>query len=79
MKTPISINENGDISSFASVEEAESYMEPIDVEHGEYVVTDSVGHVLSVSVVIEEVPLFWGFWRARVKRVRISETAIDTD
>lgn len=72
MKTPIFIHENGDISSFASVEEAESYMEPIDVEHGEYVVTDSDGHVLSVSVVIEKVPLFWGFWRARTKRVRIS-------
>jgi hypothetical protein len=72
MKTPILINERGDISTFASVEEAESYMEPIDVERGEYVVTDAAGLPLSVVVVTEEVPLFWGLWKGRVKRVRIT-------
>lgn len=72
MKTPILINEHGDISTFASVEEAESYMEPIDVEHGEYVVTDADGLPLSVGVVTEEVPLFWGLWKGRVKKVRIT-------
>jgi hypothetical protein len=34
MKTPVIINERGDISVFASVEEA-TCMEPVDVEHGE--------------------------------------------
>ncbi len=72
MKTPILINEHGDISTFASVEEAESYMEPIDVERGEYVVTDADGSPLSVGVVTEEVPLFWGLWKGRVKKVRIT-------
>lgn len=72
MKTPILINEHGDISAFASVEEAESYMEPTDVERGEYVVTDAAGLPLSVVVVTEEVPLFWGLWKGRVKRVRIT-------
>lgn len=72
MKMPILVNEHGDISVFASVEEAESYMESIDVEHDEYVVTDAAGLPLSVSVVIEEVPLFWGLWKGRVKKVRIS-------
>jgi hypothetical protein len=71
MKTPISINENGDINTFASVEEAESHMEPIDVERGEYVVTDAEGVPLKVGVVIEKVPLFWGLWQGRVRKVRI--------
>jgi hypothetical protein len=31
MKTPVLLNENGDITAFASVEEAESHMEPVDV------------------------------------------------
>jgi hypothetical protein len=73
MKTPILINEHGDVSTFASVEEAEAYMEPIDVEHGEYVVTDADGQRLLVAVVVEETPLFWGFWKTRVKKVRIAD------
>ena len=72
IKTPILINENGDISTFASIEEAERYMEPIDVERGEYSVTDADGLPLSVVVVTEEVPLFWGLSKGRVKKVRIT-------
>jgi hypothetical protein len=73
MKTPISINDHGDVSIFASVEEAETYMEPIDVERGEYTVTDADGRRLEVAVVLEEAPLFWGLWKTRVKRVRIAD------
>lgn len=69
MKTPILINEHGDISSFASIEEAESYLEPID---GEYVVTNADGRPLSVVVVTEDVPLFWGLWKICVRKVRIT-------
>lgn len=47
-------------------------MEPIDVQRGEYVVTDADGLLLSVGVVTEEVPLFWGLWKGRVKKVRIT-------
>lgn len=72
MKSPISVHENGGVSIFSSVAEAESYMEPIDVEHGEYIVTDADGKRLSLSVVVEDVPLFWGLWRGRVKKVRVS-------
>ncbi|MDR0234445.1 MAG: hypothetical protein LBI31_06580 [Zoogloeaceae bacterium] len=76
MKTPISvlINDTGEIETFASVEEAESGMEAIDVENGEYVVTDADGLPLSVEVVIEEAPLFWGLCKVRVKKVRITLT-----
>lgn len=74
MKTPISVNEHGDISTFQSVQEAEAYMEPIDVERGEYVVTDADGRQLALNVVIEEVPLFWGLWKTPVKRVRIVDS-----
>jgi len=75
MKTPISINDHGDVSTFASVEEAETYMEPIDIERGEYIVTDADGRRLAVEVVLREVPLFWGLWRTRVKKVRIADPA----
>lgn len=71
MKTPISIDENGDVSVFASVEDAEAYMEAIDVERGEYVVTDADGGLLAVNVVVEAVPMFWGFWKSHVKKIRI--------
>ena len=73
MKAPISINEHGDISTFASVEEAEAHMEPIDVERGEYIVTDVDGRRLAVQVVMGEAPLFWGLWKTRVKKVRIAD------
>jgi hypothetical protein len=73
MKTPISINEHGDITSFASVEEAEMSMEPIDVERGEYIVTDAAGQQLSLEVIIESKPLFWGLWEVQVKKVRIKD------
>ena len=73
MKLPIHIIEkNGDVTVCASVYEAETEMEPIDVEHGEYVVTDADGLPLSVGVVTEEVSLFWGLWKSRVKKVRIT-------
>jgi hypothetical protein len=75
MKTPISINDHGDVSTFASVEEAETYMEPIDVERGEYTVTDADGRRLAVEVVLQEAPLLWGLWKTRVKKVRIADPA----
>lgn len=73
MKTPISVNERGDVTTFASVEEAETYMEPVDVERGEYVVVDATGQQLSIEVVTEGTPLFWGLWKAQVKKVRITD------
>jgi hypothetical protein len=57
IKPPITINENGDISICNSIVEAEAYMEPIDVENGEFVVTDATGRQLHVEVIIE--PSSW--------------------
>jgi hypothetical protein len=82
MKLPISIIEkNGDVTTYASVHDAEIDMEPIDVERGEYVVTDADGQPLAVEVILQETPLFWGFWKTRMKKVRIvdSESAAPTN
>jgi hypothetical protein len=73
MRAPIYVDENGDITSFESVEEAQMYMEPIDVRNGEYVVRDADGRTLKVDVVVDSVPRFWGLWSSRVDRVRICE------
>lgn len=79
MKLPISIIEkNGDVTVCATVREAEMEMEPIDVERGEYVVTDAAGLPLSVAVVTEKVPMFWGLWKGRIKRVRITSLLTNT-
>ena len=71
MKTPISVNEHGDVTTFATVQAAEEYMEPIDVEHGEYLVTDADGQKLAVHIVTASVPMFGGLWKRQVRKVRI--------
>jgi hypothetical protein len=71
MKTPISINENGDVSIFETVEEAEAYMEPMDVERGEYTVLDADGRQLDVVIAVKEVPIFFGLWKTRLKKIEI--------
>lgn len=43
MQPPIVVNENGDISIFATVEAAARYIEPVDVRNHEYVAYDSAG------------------------------------
>jgi len=75
MKLPIIVNEHGSCDVFATVEEAEAYMEPIDVENGEYTVTDANGQNLIVYVIIKEVPLLWGLFKTRVKKTRIIDPA----
>lgn len=46
---PIVSDENGDINLYPSVEDAEQYMEAIDVRDGVYEVFDSIGNRLAVS------------------------------
>lgn len=46
---PIVSDENGDINLYPSVEDAEKYMEAIDVRDGVYEVFDSIGNRLAVS------------------------------
>ena len=48
MKAPIILNENGDVSLFATLEDAARYMEPIDVRNNEYVAYDSEGYRLKL-------------------------------
>lgn len=48
MKAPIILDENGDVSLFATVEEAARFMEPIDVRNSEYVAYDSEGYRLTL-------------------------------
>jgi hypothetical protein len=58
IKLPITITEkNGDTTTCNSIAEAETEMEPIDVENGEFVVTDATGRQLHVEVIIE--PSSW--------------------
>jgi plasmid stability protein len=53
MKTPIFINESGNVLVFESVEDAERYIEPIDVINEEYVGYDSAGRRLALRVTKE--------------------------
>ena len=60
MKSPIIIDDHGDITFFDSVKEAEQYLEAIDVQNGEYVAYDSAGCLLHLRtdrnrVIIENI------------------------
>lgn len=50
IKTPIFLDESGDVLVFESVEYAERYIEPIDVANDEYVGYDSEGRLLHLMV-----------------------------
>ncbi len=50
VKAPIFLDNFGDILVFQSVEDAERYIEPIDVAHNEYVGYDSEGRLLQLAV-----------------------------
>lgn len=45
---PIIVSESGDIEAFESVEAAESYLEPIDVEDKRFIAYDSRGRLLQL-------------------------------
>ena len=46
MKVPIIVSNFGDVLIFDSIEKAERYIEPIDVDNNEYIAYDSEGHLL---------------------------------
>jgi len=46
IKPPVIVDETGPIYVFESVEDAEMYLEPIDVENNRYIAFDSVGRLL---------------------------------
>jgi hypothetical protein len=51
MKPPITIDDHGDISLFEAVEDAERYVEPIDVTSNDLVAYDSEGRLLRGRIV----------------------------
>ena len=50
MKAPFFLNESGNVLVFRSIEEAERYIEPIDVINREYIGYDSIGRRLQLLV-----------------------------
>jgi hypothetical protein len=46
----VAVERGGEVHVFLSVEEAESYIEPTDVEHGEYDIFDRSGAVLAATI-----------------------------
>ena len=51
MKSPVIVQDSdGDVLIFRSMDNAEDYLEPIDVRAGEYVAYDADGRLLTISV-----------------------------
>lgn len=71
MKAPIIVYD-GDVLVFESVKKAEGYLEPIDVERGDFVTYDSESCLLRVSVDVRSRRV-WGFLPIQEKRVVIQE------
>ncbi|MCH8543992.1 MAG: hypothetical protein LAT61_10520 [Alcanivorax sp.] len=71
MKTPIVVYENGDVSIFRSVADAEVGLESIDVINDEYVAYDATGYLLDLKVISESRSAWFGFSKTYVNRVKI--------
>jgi len=64
------VDDHGDIDFFASVEDAELYLEPWAVEEG-FTAYDSEGRLLEIRVQRRESPLFFGLIRTKADHVLI--------
>ena len=71
MKPPIIVNEHGDVEVFTSVEDAEVYLEPIDVRNEEYTAFDSEGRKLSLRVIKSKRRGLFGLIPYHVETVKI--------
>ena len=67
---PVIIDDHGDLDFFASVEDAELYLEPWAVEEG-FTLYDSEGRLLELRVERRESPILFGLIRNKVDHVRI--------
>jgi hypothetical protein len=67
---PVIIDDHGDLDFFASVEDAELYLEPWAVEEG-FTLYDSEGRLLKLRVERRESPILFGLIRSKVDHVRI--------
>jgi hypothetical protein len=67
---PVIVDDHGDVDFFASVEDAELYLEPWAVEVG-FTAYDSEGRLLELRVQRRESPVFFGLIRTKVDHVLI--------
>jgi hypothetical protein len=72
MKVAIVLDNNGDLLFFRDVEQAETYVEPIDVRNGEYTGFDAEGRRLSLSVESRQEGGVLGRLGGRSERVAIA-------
>ena len=63
--------DNGDLSFFKTLQDAENCLEPIDVKNNEYVIYDSKGRLLTPSVIVEERPGLFNIGKVSVEVVKI--------
>ncbi len=72
MKLPLIFDENGDVSFYSSVIEAETSLEAVDVINNEYVGYDSEGRLLNLTVNSECRSLVFGLIKTKIDSVSIS-------
>ena len=65
---PVIIDDHGDLDFFASIEDAELYLEPWAVEEG-FTLYDSEGRLLELRVERRESPVLFGLIRNKVDHV----------
>jgi hypothetical protein len=73
---PVIVYDHGDVDFFASVEDAELYLEPWAVEEG-FTAYDSEGRLLELRVEGRESPDLFGLIRSKVDHVRIEAVEVE--
>ena len=77
MRNPIIVDEKGNIDLFKTKQDAEEYLEPIDVHNQEYIAYDSQGMLLRLGVRSETRRFFFNILSDTFEVVCISETGVD--
>jgi hypothetical protein len=67
---PVIVDDDGDLDFFASIEDAELFLEPWAVEEG-FTAYDSEGRLLELRVERRESPFLFGLWKTAVDHVAI--------
>jgi hypothetical protein len=70
------VDDHADVDYFASVEDAELYLEPWAVEEG-FTAYDSEGRLLEIRVERRESPVLFGLIRSKVDHVRIEAVEVE--
>ena len=77
MKPPIIVVEHGDVNIFKSPDDAQMYLEPVDIENYEYQIYDNEGRLLNPKMIIVERPSLLG--TIKTKSVKLVEADEKTD